>query len=278
MKKILIIFTIISFCFGKSEAEADTTWQKELLGSLSFSEAYFDNWASGGENTIAGQIDLSGKIIYNHEKYVWTNIGKIAYGASKIAEAKAIKTIDELKVESMATYSTELFADPYFSIKGETQLTPGYSYTDDERIQVSAFLDPGYFTQSLGLKYDTAECFSIRFGAAVKETITKDYPVPYADDPDTEEIEKTKIEPGIESVIGYTKKISENTQIASSLDLFNNLKGLDVTDVKWDTDLTTKITKYINVKLSLKLFYDKDISPKQQLNQALMLGISYTFF
>lgn len=278
MKKLLIVLTIATAVFAQKEAVVDTTWQKELIGSLSFSESYFDNWAAGGENAIAGQLDLGGKLIYNNEKYTWTNIGKIAYGSSKIADAEAKKTIDEIKVESLVSYITDMFADPYFSVKGETQLAPGYAYTEDEKVQVSAFLDPGYFTQSLGLKYDPIDELSLRFGAAIKETITKNYPTPYSDDPGTEEIEKTKVEPGAEVVIGFTKNISETAQITSTIDLFNNFNGFDATDAKWDTDLTTNITKYINVKLSVKLFYDKDISPKRQLNQALMLGISYTFF
>lgn len=278
MKKILIVLIIATTVFAQEDTVVDTTWQKELISSLSFSESYFDNWAAGGENAIAGQLDIGGKLIYNNEKYTWTNTGKIAYGSSKIADAEAKKTIDEIKVESVVSYITDMFANPYFAFKAETQLAPGYTYTEDEKVQVSAFLDPGYFTQSLGLKYDPTECLTIRFGGAVKETITRDHPEPYADDPDTEEIEKTKVEPGVETVLGFSKNISETTQITSTIDLFNNFKGFDATDAKWDTDLTTKITEYINFKLSVKIFYDKDISLKRQLNQALMLGISYTFF
>jgi len=278
MKRLVILLALITAVFAQEEAVVDTTWQKELIGSLSFSESYFDNWAAGGENAIAGQLDLGGKLVYNHEKYTWTNTGKIAFGSSKIADAETKKTIDELKIESLVSYITKMFADPYFAFKAETQLAPGYTYAEDEKNQVSAFMDPGYFTQSLGLKYDPTEYLSIRFGGAVKETFTRNYPEPYADDPDTEEIEDLKVEPGVEAVVGFSKNISETTQITSTVDLFNNLKGIDVTDAKWDTDLTTKITEYINVKLSVKVFYDKDISPKRQLNQALMLGISYTFF
>jgi len=163
------------------------------------------------------------------------------------------------------------------AFKGETQLAPGYLYSDGDKNQVSAFSDPAYFTQSAGFIYIPTDELSVRFGAALKETITKDYPSPYADDPDTEEIEKTKVEPGAEAVLVFAKKLSETTQINSTLDLFNNFKGFDATDVKWDTDITSKLTKYINVKLNIKLFYDRDISVKRQLNQALMLGVSYTF-
>jgi len=277
MKRIITLLLLaVVYGIAQDTTAIDTTWQKEAIGSLSFSQAHFDNWTTGGENTLAHQFDLSGKIIYNGNKHIWTNTGKIALGNSKIGDAESQKTIDEIRVESLLIYLWKFRPDPYLSIKGETQLTPGYIYGEDEKNQVSTFLDPGYFTQSAGFIYNPKDCLSVRFGAAVKETITNDFSAPYADDPDTEEIETTKVEPGMESVIAFSKKINETTVINSTIDLFNNFDGFDATDVRWDTDVITQITKYINVKLNVKLFYDKDISTKRQLNQSLLLGISYT--
>ncbi len=276
-KIILAILLLLTGVMSQDTTVVDTTWQKEAIGSLSFSQANFNNWTSGGENTLALQFDLGGKLIKNSKRYIWINTGKVALGKSKIGDAESKKTIDELRIESLMTYLWKYQPDPYLSIKGETQLAPGYSYGESDKTQVSAFLDPGYFTQSAGFIYNPIEELSVRFGAAVKETITKDYPTPYADDPETEEIETTKIEPGVESVVAFSKKVYENTIINSTIDLFSNFAGFDATDVRWDTDITTKVAKYINIKLNLKLFYDKDISTKRQLNQSLLLGVSYTF-
>ena len=276
MRKYVWLLLLLTFVFAQDTTAVDTTWQKEAVGSFSFSQAHFDNWATGGENTLAHQFDLGGKLIYNSDKYTWTSIWKVAFGNSKIGDSEAKKTMDEIRVESLLTYLWKFQPDPYLSLKGETQLAPGYAYNETEKTQISEFLDPGYFTQSAGFIYNPMEELSVRFGVAVKETITKDYPSPFTDDPETEEIETTKIEPGVESVIAYSKKISENTLINSTIDLFNNFAGLDATDVRWDTDITTQITKHINVKFNVKLFYDKDISTIRQLNQSLLLGISYT--
>ncbi len=276
MRKYVWLLLLLTFVFAQDTTAVDTTWQKEAVASFSFSQAHFDNWATGGENTLAHQFDLGGKLIYNSDRYTWTNTGKVAFGNSKIGDSDAKKTMDEIRVESLVTYLWKFQPDPYLSIKGETQLAPGYAYDETGKIQISAFLDPGYFTQSAGFIYNPMGALSVRFGAAVKETITKDYPSPFADDLETEETEKTKIETGVESIIAYSKKISENTLINSTIDLFNNFTGFDATDVRWDTDITTQITKYINVKFNVKIFYDKDISTKRQLNQSLLLGISYT--
>jgi len=266
---------LLTFVFAQDTTKVDTTWQKETVGSFGFSQAHFDNWTSGGENTFAYQFDLSGKLINNNEKYAWANTGKVAIGNSKIGESDAKKTIDEIRIESLLTYLWKFQPDPYLSIKGETQLAPGYVYGEDSNTQVSGFLDPGYFTQSAGFIYNPMDELSVRFGAAIKVTIAKDYPSPYTDDPETEEIETTKIEPGVESVIAFSKKINENTLVNSTIDIFNDFAGFSTTDVRLDTDITTQITKYINVKFSVKLFYDKDISTKRQLNQSLLLGVSY---
>lgn len=279
MNKILsTIILIFAVSLAQSKTPADTTWQTELIGALHFSQAYFDNWVAGGESTIAGQLDLNGKAIKTTNKFIWTNNGRIAYGTSKVTGKDATKTIDEIKLESIYNYLWKYRLDPYFAVKAETQLAPGYEHREDGKIRVSDFLDPAYFTQSLGILYKPSEKIVLRIGAAVKETITKDHPKPYADDPNTKEIEKIKIEPGAEAVFSVSKNLSDNTQINSTLDLFNDFTELSATDVKWDTDFTTKINELINIKLSVKLFYDKDISLKRQLNQTLMLGISYTFF
>ena len=277
MKRIIVLsLFVVAYGIAQDTTTIDTTWQEEVVGSLSFSQAHFDNWTTGGENTLAHQFDLSGKLIYNGDKHFWTNTGKIAFGNSKISDAKSQKTIDEIRVESLLTYLWKFQPDLYLSLKSETQIAPGYIYGETENVQISAFLDPGYFTQSVGFIYNPKDCLSVRFGTAVKETITKNFPAPFADDPDTKEIETTKVEPGVESVIAFSKKINETTAINSTIDLFNNFDGFDATDVRWDTDVITQITKYINVKLNVKLFYDKDISTKRQLNQSLLLGISYT--
>jgi hypothetical protein len=279
MKKLIsLLVFLISSVLSQDTTAVDTTWQKEAVGSFSFSQAHFDNWATGGENTFAQQFDLSGKLVYNSDKYIWTNTGKIAFGNSKIGVAETKKTIDELRIENIVTYLLGFIAEPYLSLKGETQLAPGYIYDENSKTQVSGFLDPGYFTQSVGFQYSPVEELSIRLGAAVKETITKDFPAPYTDDPETKGIETTKIEPGLETVLAFSKKISENTLIKATIDLFNNFTSIEATDVRWDTDIITQITKYINVKLNVKLFYDRDISTKRQLNQSLMIGISYTLF
>jgi hypothetical protein len=137
-------------------------------------------------------------------------------------------------------------------------------------------MDPGYFTQSIGVGYSSDEMFKTRIGAAMRETVTSDFNQ-YADDPGTAELEKTKIEPGVESVTDFVYKMEANLIFTSNLRLFSNLVQFRQIVVRWDNLVTAKITEYVNVNFNFQLFYDHIISSQRQIMQSLALGISYSF-
>ena len=115
-------------------------------------------------------------------------------------------------------------------------------------------------------------------GAAIKETFTQEHHIPYSDDPDTPEIESTKVEYGIESSTDVTLKLNQIILWTSKLDLFSTLQRIDEVDILWDNLITAKIDKYISVNLNTQLLYDKDISFKRQFKQILSFGLSYSFY
>jgi hypothetical protein len=256
----------------------DTTWQKNLIANLNFNQANFDNWAQGGENSLAYQVNLFGKLLYQPQNIRWETNGGLKYGTSRIAEQSARKTIDEIRVNSVVQYTLPKFADPYFAVTAETQLAPGYLYSDANKVQLSDFMDPGYFTQGIGLGIQPLEGLMLRAGGAVKETVTDQYPVPFADDPDTDKIEKIKVEAGVEGVADLQKAFNETTLLESRLEIFSDLESAAAIDLRWDTKLTAKVSEIIQFSANVVITYDRDISLKRQLYQTLALGISYTIF
>ena len=256
----------------------DFGWRNEVIGALNVTQTSFHNWTQGGESTFSWQLYLTGKFVHDQEKYNWSHAGKTSFGKTKVVGTEARKSVDEIRLESVFTYKIGEYVNPYAAVTGETQLATGFDYTVDPRVKVSDFMDPGYFTQSVGVGYIPFAILRTRLGFGLKETITKDFPVPYADDPTTPKVEKTKIEFGLESVIDFRGKLSDNVLLTAKLELFSNLKRFDETDVKWDTIFTNKVSKYMAVNLNVKLFYDKNLSTKRQLKQGLALGVSYTFF
>ncbi len=279
-KTIIIIFmTTGNLIFAQEQTEkAKYGWQKELTGGLNLTQNKFDNWVQGGENSFAWQLNINFKFIEEQEKTTWATSGKMTYGNTKTGDQEARKSIDEIKLESVFTYKLGSVINPYISVNGETQFAPGYAYAAGAKTQISAFLDPGFLRESLGLTYKVNEIVQTRGGLSFKQTVTSDYPIPYTDDPQTpDDIELTRFEAGAESVTDVSWKINQTTLLTSKLELFTAFTAFDEIDVNWDNVLSAKIAKYFTMNFNFKLLYDKDISAKRQINQAFSFGLTYSF-
>lgn len=275
---LLLLFFVFINSAQSQEEKPPIGWQKSMVGNLNLTQTSFDNWTQGGENSFAWQININVNFINNQEAFTWTNAGKFTYGSLKTGDQDFRKSIDEIKLESVYTRKMNLFINPFVAATGETQMTGGYNYGTTPETQISAFMDPAYFRESVGVGYSPNEIIKTRLGAALKQTITSDYPIPYADDPETvDTIEKTKNEIGAESVTDINWKIKENSLFTSKLELFSNIKGFDEIDVNWDNVLSTKVSKYVAFNFNFKLVYDKDISKKRQIKQSIALGLTYSF-
>ncbi|MFC1550127.1 DUF3078 domain-containing protein [Candidatus Neomarinimicrobiota bacterium] len=275
---IILCCGMVTIALGQ-DTEAipvDTTWQNSLTAAFNFNQVGFENWAQGGENSIAQQIDLSGQALYQKDSYHWDNLASLKFGTSKAGDQSTRKTVDEIRISSVLTYSLSKFANPYIAVTGQTQLADGYKYENDTKEKISAFLDPGFFMQSVGLGYKPHANIGIRVGAALKETLTDQFSKPYTDDPETDKIEKDKIEAGLESVVEYNQTFDEKTTLFSKVELFSNLESFEKIDARWETKLTTKVTDLIQFGANLLVYYDIDISSKRQLYETVAIAISYT--
>jgi hypothetical protein len=274
-----VLLMSVGVSLGQSEEEPGPGWTRSAVGNFTFSQTQFDNWTKGGEDSRTWQLTLHTSAVQEQKKTTWSNSLDLGYGMTQSGEQSSRKSLDEIKIESVFTYKIARYLNPFVAFTGETQLAPGYEYHDgnDSRVQISAFFDPAFFRQSAGLGYTIHKIFSTRLGGSLKETITRNYPVPYADDPDTPDIEKNRVEAGMESVSDLNWNLTPNTLLLSKLELFSNLSALDEIDVSWDTQLTTKISNYFNFTFQVKLIYDKDLSSSRQIKQLLGMGVSYTF-
>lgn len=279
LKMTLTLAMIFSgIVMAQDEAgKPSSAWEKSVLGGLNLTQTGFDNWAAGGENAFAWQMNLSYKFVKDLDKTNWSNTGKFLYGATKTGEQDMRKSADEIKLESVLTYKLGSTINPYVSVTGETQFAAGMDYSTDSSFQISAFMDPGYFRESLGAGYQINEGLATRLGLSFKQTVTTDYPTPYADDAATTEVETLRSEFGAESVTDLTYNISETAVFVSKLELFTAFSAFDEIDANWDNTLTVKVSDYINMNMNFKMVYDKDISVKRQIKQSMAFGFNYTF-
>jgi hypothetical protein len=271
----LFLITIIwGNLFAQEKAKKpEYGWKNEMIGIFNFSQSSFDNWAKGGENSWAWQIDVSGKFINEQKNFHWANSAKLEYGKTKISGDDAKKAADEIKLESVYTHKFGIHINPYISVTGRTQMTPGYEYSDTSRTQISNVFDPVYFTQGLGVGWSNGKKFTTRFGAALKETITDSKIASERYNAG----ENTRIEVGTEWVTDYELVLLENIIYTTKLEMFSNLEALDKTDVIWDNLISAKVSKYISASFNLRIVYDKDFSATRQMKQVLAVGLSYSF-
>lgn len=266
----------ISMAFAQ-QTDTTSVWKNQVVGNLNLTQASFSNWQQGGENSLAWQVKLDMDFERDTKKWNWSTTGKFELGFAKVAGVSARKSSDLIDLETVLTKKMSKLLNPFVSATGKSQFVAGFQYNDDDtKTKVSKFLDPGYFTQSAGVGYKPNKQFESRLGFTIKETITSDFPKPYADDPATADIEKTKIEPGLSSVTTFKRNLHENILYGTKVDIFSDFEGFNRIDLLWENRLTMKVTKYINVNVTLDLFYDKDITNDLQLKEVLGVGFTYT--
>jgi hypothetical protein len=279
-----LIFTILAVCslsqLRAQPASVDTVmgWRQSLVAGMTLTQVAFTDWTQGGENALAYAALVEGKTIDNEPRSIWTTSYRFAFGQTRLAEQGLRKSDDMIDLMTVYTYKLDLYVNPYASATLKTQFAKGFTYpVPDSSTQVSAFFDPAYLTQSAGFGYQPNKVFRTRFGAGMREVIT-DHFNRYADDPATKEIEKTKVDGGLESVTNIDYQLDDNLLVTSQLELFDPFKHMDQVVVRSITTVTGKINKYMTALFSVQLINERQNSPKTQVKENIALGLSYTLF
>ena len=264
----------------QADVRGDTTlkmgWNLASVAGLNLTQASFTNWAPGGDNSLAFTAALTGTATHVADRIRWANFVNLRFGQSRLGDKGLRKTDDEIYLETMLLYTVwkELF--PYASATVRTQFAPGYNYPDAApKEQLSKFFDPAYLTQSVGMAWEPTPIFTTRLGVGAREVITSQFPA-FADDPDTPEIEKTRIWGGLENVSMLKWEFAENMVFVSRLELFAPFNAMDQVVLRSDNILTAKVNEYVNVGLNAQFVNDVNVSPYTQIKQTLSLGLSYT--
>lgn len=272
---IIILLLLSQSNFAQGDSVKPYIWTPTAVAGLNLSQVALSNWTQGGDNALAVSFLGTAGLKYYTISWKFRNDLKLAYGRTKLGSEDYRTTDNELYLESVLSYNVGWVVDPYVSNIVRSALGPGYDYKQDPAVAIAGFFDPGYLTQSIGFTYNKLENFTTRLGFAVQETFTKKFNQ-YADDPATPEIEKNKVETGLESVTTAEYNLQENLMYKSNLRLFTRFESMDVWDVRWDNSFVAKFNDYVNVNFSFLLVYQKDQSLKTQIKEALQLGLTYT--
>lgn len=277
MKQFLIIFFVSVTILFSNQDSVKSKWDYKGVTGLSINQVALSNWTQGGDNAIAWTLQGNFGANYTGEKWTFRNDLKLSFGMTKLGSDEFKTNDNEIYNETVLSYLIGFKLNPFFSNSIRTVISKGYDYKKKDRPQIAEFFDPGYIVQSLGYEYMPVKNFSTRLGIAIQEVFTNKFTY-YTDDPKTPEVEKFKLETGVESVSEANYLIMENINLNSKLRLFSRYKSLDVWDVRWDNTINAKVNKLISVNFNVLLVYQLDQSVKTQLKEALQISITYSLF
>ena len=281
MKKLTILFVLVSFAFALTAGE----WEKTGDLSLNLTQnSYSDNWFGDEKSNIswALNMNLSFQKQINDMLHNKNNL-KFAFGQTHTQEIddegekyweKPSKTTDLIDIESLMRFTMGWFVDPFAGLRFESK------FLDETDPEETKMINPITLTESFGfarwlIKEDKKE-LSTRFGAAFKQ---------YMNSHDS--IDNTN-DGGLEFVAEYfTPLLNDMVQFNSKLNIYKALYYSEsddsnddwkAVDVNWENIMSAKISKYININFYLQMLYDKQIEDELRTKQTLGLGISYQLF
>jgi hypothetical protein len=257
-------------------APADTVkygWTYHAGGLLNLNQAYYDNWAKGGDNSFAYEWNANGSVLLSMPGYTWETKAKALYGRTKLGDLGSRKSSDQWDIETIYTRLLKILVHPFASASGQSQFFPGYSYTGTPvvRTQISDYFDPAYYMETVGLGIEPVKNLKERLGFTMKQTVGQ-----YGfQGPAGLTGEDFKQEYGLSSTTEYERELMENIQLSTRLDIFMNFQGMDETDLRWANRLTAKVNKWVNANFEYEMLYDYDLHYDPQTREALSIGISF---
>jgi hypothetical protein len=250
-------------------------WKRQFNGLLSLSQAKYDNWAKGGNDAMAYELNFSGSALKDREHDSWETKGKALYGRTKVGDAGSRKSSDELNLETIYTYKLSVLVNPFAAATAQTQFMPGYNYPDAApRVRISEFFDPAFFTETVGAAFTPYKNLKERLGGTMKQTLADKHG--WADDKETAgEVETFKQEYGVSSITEYALELMENIKASTRFELFANFKGMEEVDLRWSNQVTAKVNSLISVNFEYEALYDRDLDKSTQQREGLNVGISF---
>jgi hypothetical protein len=295
MSRFSIIFLAIALflSLGAKCAEPDTVkhWKVKGETNIGFAQLALNNWASGGENSLATNSLFNFFADYQKNKFTWNNFAGFGYGVQKQESfTNWRKTDDKIELSTKAGIYAARHWDYTALLNFKTQFAKGYKYVDnDERIFLSQFMAPGYLQLALGMEYKPAEYFSVLLSPiGSRITFVNHDSLADAGAYGVEPGNKTLTQMGGSLNAMFKKDILKNVNLLSKLGLFSNyLKNPECIIVNWENTLFMKVNKHISTTIGTNLIYDdninlidkngKNIGPGTQFKEAFSVGFTYNF-
>ncbi len=270
----------------KIDDEKENKFKFFGLTQFNFNQAYFENWVSGGENSMTGLLSVDYNINYLGEKgWVWDNNLMLSIGTTYLSGNVFFRKADDrIEINSVLSKKVNTYWNysAYFNFK--TQMLPGYRYFkndgEDQKEKISRILSPTIIQLGLGWYYREGDLawFNVAPLAARGIFVSKDY---------TQNLSPGQkyfgVERGATSVVSMGASFSgliqsnlmENITMDNKFNVYinylNNIKNIDF---EWNANIRLKVNDKISSNLILHLQYDDDLISRLQIRELFGLGLS----
>ncbi len=299
MKKLSLFISGFFFsCMATAQTpvtSVDTSWKKGGFITINFSQVSLNQWAQGGENSIALASAMNLFANYEKGKNTWNNTLDVAYAMLKSGSSPLRKNDD--RIDFTSKYGRLISGKWYYSalVNFKSQLARGYNYPNDSTV-ISKFLAPGYITVALGANYKPVDYFEVFISPATgKYTIVNVQALAdagaYGVEPATKNSngipqpgtgKNVRSEFGAYLNLKFKKEIMQNVVLSTKLELFDNYTDKDKNnktnvDVNWETGLSMKVNKIITATVATQLIYDDNTVKRTQFKEVLGVGVGFKF-
>ncbi|MGD2034712.1 MAG: DUF3078 domain-containing protein [Bacteroidales bacterium] len=309
MKRILFLVSVIYILFlsglnartvdstSKVILAKDTAWKAGATLSVTFSQAYFENWSAGGERSYSLNSRGSAFAKYELKKVMWENTLDLAYGFTEQQSTGFRKNDDLVEVTSKFGYraSKKWYYSAVLNVK--SQFSAGYDYKQTPADTISDFLSPLIVNFALGMDCKPNKAFSA-FLSPVNLKLIYVGDTVYSKRNSIDAGEHLKTEFGFIAKINYRKKLLDHVDFLTKLDVFYDYLNTTITlydgserlkspYISWEVLINAKIWKTISVNLNTHLIYDENYreldesgnakDPKIQFKEVFGVGVALKF-
>ncbi|WP_287646848.1 DUF3078 domain-containing protein [Bacteroides sp.] len=273
--------------------KATNSYPQEIAGEpgfagLKLTQVSLTNWAAGGDNSVAFDLQGTYQINYKKGKHLWNNRIELAYGLNKTGDDGTRKANDKIYLNTNYGYAIakSWYASAFATF--QTQFSPGYDYSVNKDVAISEFMAPAYLTTGLGFTYDPGKIFTVVLSpAAWRGTFVLNDRLSdegaYGVDPGKHLLSSFGANLKGEAKYEFLK----NMTVYSRLDLYSDYlhKPLNI-DVNWEVQINMIINKWFSTTLTTNLMYDDDVKIVQkdgtkgsrvQFKEILGVGVQFNF-
>ena len=271
-----------------AETKKDSVWITNGYAGLKLTQVSFTNWATGGDNAFAFDLQGTYQADYKHNKHIWQNRIELSYGLNKTKSEISKKTSDKIYLNS--NYGYEIYKNLYLSalFNFQSQFTRGYDYGVNPDVYVSQFMAPGYLMTGIGFTWIPNKFFTaVLSPAAWRGTFVLNDRLSDEGAYGVKPGKKLLSEFGANLKLEGRYEFLKNMTLYSRLDLYSDyLRKPQNVDINWEVQINMVINTWFSTTLTTNMVYDDDVKitlsdgrkvKRVQFKELLGVGLQFNF-